>query len=110
MSVFVFNITWAYEHIYEAIRMYVHVLGKFALMFCKWEGGGGSVLSSPLLEYTNKRGVIQGSDLWIYSEPTTLSSLHRCVLHSLCCEGRLFFLKKRVNWPGYGLLQLNLKH
>lgn len=53
--------------------------------------------------------VVLGWDGCIYGEPTAFIFAPQTWL-SKACVGRAAFKNETENWPGYGLLQLNLKH
>lgn len=100
-----------WEHIYECIcsRMCMHVLSPFALVFYKC-GGGGGVLSrhSVWIYYQQTRCCFGTGRLYIWW--ASRFYLRSTDALSKACVGRAAFEKETVNWPGYGLLQLNLKH
>lgn len=93
--------------------MRLHVLSTFALVFYKCEGGSGSVLrhcqnklpTDVVLFRDRIRGCTASEPLFIITPQ--MGSPKACVVKAaiLFC-----FSEETVNWPGYGLLQLNLKH
>lgn len=97
------------EHIYECqcISVCTPVWSPFALVFYKC-GGGGCALS-------RHSGCIYYQQMWRCLGMGCLCWASHFYLRStdvLCkaCVGRAGFKKETANWPGYGLLQLNLKH
>lgn len=100
---------WVCEHIYECqcISVCTPVWSPFALVFYKC-GGGGCALS-------RHSGCIYYQQMWRCLGMGCLCWASHFYLRStdvLCkaCVGRAGFKKETANWPGYGLLQLNLKH
>lgn len=100
---------WVCEHIYECqcISVCMPVWSPFALVFYKC-GGGGCALS-------RHSGCIYYQQMWRCLGMGCLCWASHFYLRStdvLCkaCVGRAGFKKETANWPGYGLLQLNLKH
>lgn len=89
--------------------MCTHALSPFALVFYKC-GGGGCVLSrhSARIYYQQTACCLGMEALYIWR--ASHFYLHSADVLSEACVGRAAFKKETVNWPGYGLLQLNLKH
>lgn len=72
----------------------------------RWRG-----IVKTLGEYTNNIcPVVRGLEARTHSKPATFISTPQTVLSKACVAKATFKKKETVNWPGYGLLQLNLKH